>query len=72
MTLYAEDDMTWEEYVNSEYNTLGLEIINRSDNIYDIYYDQDHGYIVGNHEYNPINYTDIISSSEQYVFIGLG
>ena len=72
MTLYAENGMTWEEFVNSEYNTLGLEIINRSDNIYDIYYDQDHGYIVGNHEYNPINYTDIISSSEQYVFIGLG
>ncbi len=65
----AYNGMTWEEYVNSEYNTLGLEIINRSDNIYDIYYDQDPGYVVGNHEYNPINYTDIISSSEQYVFI---
>ena len=71
MALYVEEGMTWEEYVNSDYNTLGLEIRNHSD-IYEIYYDQDPGYVVGNHEHNPIDYTDIISSSEQYIFIGLG
>ena len=34
MTLYAENGMTWEEYVNSEYNEYNFEIFNVGSNSY--------------------------------------
>lgn len=61
ITCQAEENMTWEEFVNSEYNTLGLYIsynVLYAPGRYRIYNTKDF--------YNDIKPTDIIIENESY------